>query len=82
MGACLMGVALSLVWPGLGHWAIRAQFRRGTMVATGVNFATSLALMAIIAPVHNKADLVELVADRRVIRLIFAPGGILAGTRL
>lgn len=81
MGACLMGVALSLVWPGLGHWAIRAQFRRGTMVATGVNFATSLALMAIIAPVHNKADLVELVADRTVFLLIFAAVAILAVTR-
>ena len=80
--ACLLAVLLSLVWPGLGHWAINARFRRETMIATGINFATSLALMAIIAPVHNRTDLVEVVADRTVFLMIFVALAVLAITRL
>ncbi len=82
IGACLLGAALSVVWPGLGHWAIRARFRRETTIATGVNFATSLVLMAIIAPLHNRTDLVELIADRKVLMMIFACLAILAACRL
>ena len=81
-GACLMAVLLSVVWPGLGHWSINARFRRETMAATGINFATSLVLMAIIAPLHNRTDLVSLIADRTVFMVIFACLAILAITRL
>ena len=81
VGASALAAFLSVVWPGLGHWAIRARFRRETTVVTGINFATSLVLMGIIAPLHNKSDLVELIADRNIFMVIFACLAILALTR-
>ena len=82
IGACILGAALSVVWPGLGHWAIRAPFRRETTIATSLNFATSLVLMAVIAPLHNRTDLVEVIASRKVFLLIFVCLAILAVCRL
>lgn len=81
VGACALAALLSVVWPGLGHWAVRARFRRETTVVTGINFATSLVLMGIIAPLHNKSDLVELIADRNIFMVIFGCLAILALTR-
>lgn len=60
------GVLCSMVLPGAGHMAVGADLRRRKVVTVFVlGLLSSLAFVVLIAPVGTKADLADVVADRR-----------------
>jgi len=60
------GVLCSMVLPGAGHMAVRADLRRRKVITVFVlGLLSSIAFVVLIAPVGTKADLADVVADRR-----------------
>ena len=67
IGACALAAFGSVVNPGTGHLAVHARITRGTIVASVLNLITTIAVVVILGPVRKKADLVEIIADRKVL---------------
>jgi LCP family protein required for cell wall assembly len=60
------GVLCSMVLPGAGHMAVGADLRRRKVITVFVlGLLSSIAFVVLIAPVGTKADLADVVADRR-----------------
>jgi polyisoprenyl-teichoic acid--peptidoglycan teichoic acid transferase len=60
------GVLCSMVLPGAGHMAVGANLRHRKVIAMFVlGLVSSLAFVVLVAPVGTKADLADVVADRR-----------------
>ena len=66
VAACALAAFWSVVNPGSGHLAVQASVRRSTFAASAVNIAATIAFIAIVAPVRDKADLGEVIANRTV----------------
>ncbi|MEQ1874911.1 MAG: LCP family protein [Ilumatobacteraceae bacterium] len=66
VGACALAAFVSVVNPGTGHLAVRARVRRATIAASIVNIAATIALIVIMAPVRDKSDLTDVIANRSV----------------
>jgi len=60
------GVLCSMVLPGAGHMAVGANLRRRKVIVLFVSgLLSSLVFVVLVAPVGTKADLADVVADRR-----------------
>ena len=64
--ACLAGALGSVVFPGIGHLAIRARLRRPVIVAAVIDAIAVAGLIAILARVRSRSDLADIIADRTV----------------
>ena len=80
--ACAAAALLSVFMPGTGHWAIRARIRPSVAIAAIVNLVAMCALVLVAAPIHDRADLAELIADRAVFAGLGGALVVLAATRL
>lgn len=67
VGACALAAFGSVVNPGTGHLLVRARITRATIVASVLNLITSVIATWILGPVRKQADLVEIIADRKVL---------------
>ncbi|MDO8362252.1 MAG: LCP family protein [Actinomycetota bacterium] len=82
LAACAAAALLSVLLPGVGHWAIRARLRPAVLTATVLNAVAMIAALLIAAPVRARADLAELLADRAMFVGLGMALAVLAGTRL
>lgn len=80
--ACVAAAALSAIWPGAGHVALRARLRPTVVAATLVNVVAAFAVGKILLPVRHRADLAEVIADRQVFLMLGLGLAALAVTRL
>lgn len=80
--ACIGGVICSVAIPGLGHFAVRARWRRMVIAAAALNVLATVAALAIFAPVDGRSDLAEIIANRVVFIGVAVVLLVLAATRL
>ena len=80
--ACVAGALGSVVFPGVGHLAIRARFRRPVAIAAVVDAIAAAGLIAILARVRSRSDLVDIIADRKVFVGIAVGLATMAATRV
>ena len=66
VAACALAAFWSVVNPGSGHLAVQASVRRSTFAASAVNIAATIAFIVILAPVRDKSDLADVIANRTV----------------
>lgn len=81
-GCCIAAGALSLVWPGLGHRWARVPLRRSGLTSVVLNFAATVFLVVVLAPVSNRSELASVIADRLSFVAIGACLAVLGATRL
>jgi LCP family protein required for cell wall assembly len=78
----MLGALCSVVWPGAGHLAVRAPLRWHVIVAGALNGMALASTVVIVSRIDDRADLAEVIADRRVLLLLCANLVVLALTRL
>ncbi len=71
-----------MVFPGVGHLAIRARLRRPVVIAAVVDAIAAAGLIVILARVRSRSDLVDIIADRAVFVGIAVGFATMAATRL
>lgn len=79
---CALSAFGSVLNPGSGHLFARVRVVRATIVASVLNLAATIAFIVIVAPVRDKSDLGDLVADRAVFLGIGLTLAVMALTRL
>ncbi|CAN5569779.1 hypothetical protein BH10ACT2_BH10ACT2_05390 [soil metagenome] len=79
---CIAAAICSVAIPGVGHWAVRARFRKAVIFATVSNIAATIAAIAIFAPVDGRSDLADIIASRVVFVGVAVVLLVLAATRL
>lgn len=62
--ACILGVFWSVVWPGLGHFAIHRKRRRLMNWLVIANLAATFLVFVIAGPVRDRNDLAAVISDR------------------
>lgn len=82
LGACALAAFWSVLNPGSGHLAVGARARRTTLVASALNIAATIAFLIIVVGVRDQTDLVEVIADRRVLLGLGAAMAVMAITRV
>ena len=66
VGASALAALGSVLNPGSGHLAVRTRVLRSTFVASVLNLIATVAAIVILGPVRSQADLIEIIADRKV----------------
>lgn len=79
---CIAATLGSVAIPGVGHWVIRAPFRRRVIAAAALNGLAMIVGLAIVGPVSGRSDLAEIIANRVVFVGLGIVLMVLAATRL
>lgn len=79
---CALAAFGSVVNPGSGHLFSRVRVLRSTLIASVLNLLATIGFVAIVAPVRDKSDLGDLVANRTVFLGIGLTLAVMALTRL
>lgn len=82
VGASALAALGSVLNPGSGHLAVRTRVLRTTFVASVLNLIATVAAIVILGPVRSQADLIEIIADRKVLLGLGVALAVMAITRL
>ncbi len=81
-GACVIGALCSVLWPGVGHLVVKARLRSAVMAGVVLNGMATASAAVIVAHVRSRADLADIIADRKVFVVFGIDIAVLAITRL